>query len=171
MAFVISFHSAANSSGRSRLRTASDGMVKMMLSNSSSAQGEGAVRSRDHSSWVVTPERTRKLKFCKIYCKLLVLIIKECHTCWHTRDTYQTYNMVQVQQFARRPPARPLLFCLARSHRSARPTGCTPASSRKSPEIADGHMALSSVQTPWGGLFDNQFGSEEGKTHKSHLEK
>lgn len=48
---------AANSSGRSRFRTASDGTVRMMFSNSNSAQGEGAVRSKDQSAGVVTPEK------------------------------------------------------------------------------------------------------------------
>ena len=60
MAFMMSFQWAANSSGRSRFRTASDGTVRMMLSNSNSAQGEGAVRSSDHSAAVVTPEKNKK---------------------------------------------------------------------------------------------------------------
>lgn len=59
MALMISSQSAANSSGHSRSRTASDGTVRMMLSNSNSAQGEGAVRSSDQSAAVVTPEPTK----------------------------------------------------------------------------------------------------------------
>lgn len=112
-----------------------------------------------------------KCMYWKIYRKLLDLIIKGWCICWHSQDTYQTYNRVQVQQFGLRPQDRPLLCCHAQPDRSARPTDCTPASSRKSQEIADGHMVLSSAQRPSGGLFDNQFGSEEGKTHKSNLEK
>ena len=60
MALNISFQSAANSSGRSRPRTALDGTVRMMFSNSNSAQGEGAVRSKDHSAAVVTPEENKR---------------------------------------------------------------------------------------------------------------
>lgn len=55
MALMMSFQRAASSSGRSRLQTASEGTVMMMLSNSISAQGEGAARSRDQSAAEVTP--------------------------------------------------------------------------------------------------------------------
>lgn len=58
MAAMMAFQSAASSSGRSRSRTVSEGTVMTMLSNSISAQGEGAVRSRDQSAAVVTPEGT-----------------------------------------------------------------------------------------------------------------
>ncbi|TNN61343.1 hypothetical protein EYF80_028470 [Liparis tanakae] len=50
---IIRSQRAANSSGRSRLRTMSEGTVRMMLANSSSAQGAGAVRSSDQSAAVV----------------------------------------------------------------------------------------------------------------------
>ena len=63
MPLMMSFHCVANSSGRSRFRIASDGTVRMMLSNSNSAQGEGAVRSSDHSAAVVTPEKNRRTGF------------------------------------------------------------------------------------------------------------
>lgn len=130
-----------------------------MLSNSSSAQGEGAVRWRDHSSFVVTPEKKKEARFIANGFKNW-----EWRICWHAKDTYHTYNMVQVQQFEPQPQAHPLLFCPAQSDRSAHPTGCTPASSQRSLGIADGHMALSSAQRPSGGLFGNQFESGEEET-------
>lgn len=52
---------AANSSGRSRSRTTSDGTVRMMFSNSNSAHGEGAVRSKDQSAGVVTPRKNERM--------------------------------------------------------------------------------------------------------------
>jgi len=55
MPLMMSFQWVANASGWSRFRTASEGTVRMMLSNSNSAQGEGAVRSNDQSAAVVTP--------------------------------------------------------------------------------------------------------------------
>lgn len=55
-AFIKLFQSFANSSARSRSRTTFDGTVRMMLSNSNSAQGDGAARSCDHLQAVVTPE-------------------------------------------------------------------------------------------------------------------
>ncbi len=61
MPLMMLSQSAANSSGRSRLQTISDGTVRMMLSNSNSAQGEGAVRSNDQSATVVTPEEKRAI--------------------------------------------------------------------------------------------------------------
>lgn len=61
MPLMMASQCAANSSGRSRPRTTSDGTVRMMFSNSSSAQGEGAVRSRDQLAAVVSPEGNKRM--------------------------------------------------------------------------------------------------------------
>lgn len=117
MAFIMSFHSAANSSGRSRLRIASDGMVRMMPSNSSSAQGEGAVRSCDHSSFVVTPEKKKHVKsmFWKIYCKVIIIINHHHHKTLTRLIIWCKYSILNND-------LKPIHFCFVRCNQVDQPT-------------------------------------------------